>query len=267
MAIEQIFNKLWIQYTDLNPQAEKIHTLLEKRGEKVLNDHVAFRTYRHPKLGIETIAKIFKKHGYVPKGEYHFEEKKLYAIHLEHQDLNKPKVFISELLVEKFPQDIQNIIHSLCEKVPQEQIDSDDFCVSGRPWDIDYNTYKKLIDVSEYAGWMSAFGFCANHFTVNVNALQTFDSLESLNSFLKENGFPLNASGGEIKGGPSVYLEQSSTLAGKKKVSFRDGVYEIPSCYYEFAKRYKLPNGELYHGFVEKSADKIFESTDTKLQK
>ncbi len=264
MAIDQVFSNLWNQYTDLNPQAEVIHKLLEERGEKVLNDHVAFRTYKHPKLGIETLARIFKKHGYVPKGEYHFEEKKLYAIHLEHKDLTQPKVFISELLVEKFPAHIQNIINSLCEKVPKSQTESDDFCVSGRPWDIDYKTYQELLNVSEYAGWMSAFGFCANHFTVNVNALKTFDTLADLNSFLKEKGFPLNSSGGEIKGSPSVFLEQSSTLAGHKKVSFNDGTFEIPSCYYEFAKRYSLPNGELYHGFVEKSADKIFESTDSK---
>lgn len=264
MAINQIFNKLWSQYTELNPQAEKIHSLLEARGEKVLNDHVAFRTYRHPKLGIEPLARVFKKLGYVPKGEYHFEEKKLYAIHLEHKDLTLPKVFISELLVEKFPQGIQNIINGLCEKVSKAQVDSDDFCISGRPWNVDYKTYQELLSVSEYAGWMAAFGFCANHFTVNVNALKTFKTLAELNSFLKEKGFPLNSSGGEIKGGPSVFLEQSSTLAGKMKVSFQDGTHEIPSCYYEFAKRYALPNGELYHGFVEKSADKIFESTDTK---
>ena len=264
MSADKIFDKLWNQYTDLNPQAEKIHALLEERGERVLNDHVAFRTYRHPKLGIEPLAKIFKKYGYEPKGEYHFEEKKLYAIHLEHKDLTKPKVFISELLVEKFPKNIQTIINSLCDKVPQSQIDSEEFCISGRPWNIDYKTYQELLAVSEYAGWMAAFGFCANHFTVNVNALETFKTLADLNTFLKQQGFPLNASGGEIKGGPSVFLEQSSTLAGKKKVQFQDGTHEIPSCYYEFAKRYKLPNGELYHGFVEKSADKIFESTDTK---
>jgi hypothetical protein len=264
MALDNILQKLWTQYTALNPQARIIHKLLEDRGEKVLNDHVAFRTYKHPRLGVESLAKEFRKYGYVEKGEYHFEEKKLYAIHLENKDLNLPKIFISELLTEKFPKNIQSIINSLCEKVPSSQIGAPDFCVSGRPWDMDYKTYQELISVSEYAGWMSAFGFCANHFTVNVNALKSFKSLEELNAVLKSNGFQLNASGGEIKGGPSVYLEQSSTLAGKMKVKFTEGTFEIPSCYYEFAKRYPLPSGELYQGFVEKSADKIFESTDTK---
>jgi hypothetical protein len=264
MSLENTLQKLWTQYIQLNPQAQVIHKLFEERGETVLNDHVAFRTYKHPKLGIESLAKEFRKYGYVEKGQYHFEEKKLYAIHLEHKDLTQPKIFISELLTEKFPKHIQNIINSICEKVRDSEIESPDFCVSGRPWPMDYKTYQELIEVSEYAGWLSAFGFCANHFTVNVNALKSFKSLAELNAVLKSNGFTLNASGGEIKGGPSVYLEQSSTLAGKMKVKFTEGTFEIPSCYYEFAKRYPLPNGDLYQGFVEKSADKIFESTDTK---
>ncbi len=266
MKIELVFEKLWKQYIQLNPQAEKIHALLKQRGETVLNDHVAFRTYNLPQVGIEKIAKIFKKNGYVPKGEYHFEEKKLYAIHMEHENTQLPKVFISELLVEKFPSDIQKTIKDLVQQISNTKIDQDDFCMSGRPWKTTHKTYESLLKVSEYAAWMSAFGFCANHFTINVNNLKTFPTLESLNSFLKQNGFPLNTSGGEIKGSQEVYLEQSSTLAGKTTVSFEDGTFEIPTCYYEFAKRYVLPNGELYRGFVEKSADKIFESTDRKHQ-
>jgi len=36
----------------------------------------------------------------------------------------------------------------------------------------------------------------------------------------------------------------------------------VPSCYYEFAKRYADKSGEIYQGFVTTSADKIFESTN-----
>jgi hypothetical protein len=45
-------------------------------------------------------------------------------------------------------------------------------------------------------------------------------------------------------------------------VTFTDGTRAIPSCYYEFARRYRLPGGELFQGFVAASADRIFESTD-----
>jgi len=264
-GLKNLLGTLWKQYVKLTPQAERIHSLFESRGEKVLNDHVAFRTYNHPKLGIESLAQFFKKYGYQEMGQYHFVEKKLYAIHLEHKDSSLPKIFISELLIEQFPQEIQKIINGLCEQVPDGILKSEKFVTSGRPWNVDYATYQKLLTVSEYAAWMSAFGFCANHFTVNVNALKSFKSLEDLNSFLKSNGFLLNNSGGEIKGSPQVYLEQSSTLASKVSVAFSDSTNEIPSCYYEFAKRYAMDNGKLYQGFVEKSADKIFESTDVKM--
>lgn len=80
--------------------------------------------------------------------------------------------------------------------------------------------------------------------------------------FLEKNGFVLNKSGDAIKGTPADLLEQSSTMANEISVQFADGIYKIPSCYYEFAKRYKMPNGSLYQGFVAASADKIFESTN-----
>jgi glutamine cyclotransferase len=51
-------------------------------------------------------------------------------------------------------------------------------------------------------------------------------------------------------------------MASEIPVKFTDGTYNIPGCYYEFAKRYKMDNGKFYQGFVAKSADKIFESTN-----
>ena len=135
----------------------------------------------------------------------------------------------------------------------------------GSPWGkIKYPDYLSIVEESEYAAWLLVFGFRVNHFTVNVNLLKNFKDLISLNNYLKSNGISLNQAGGEIKGNPSEYLEQSSTLANKIKISFIDGDYEIPSCYYEFAKRYPLPSGELFQGFVATSANKIFESTHLK---
>jgi hypothetical protein len=88
-----------------------------------------------------------------------------------------------------------------------------------------------------------------------------------VNQFLKDNGFTLNASGGEVKGTPAELLEQSSTKAGILPIQFTEGTYNIPSCYYEFAFRYPDMDGKLYPGFIAKSADKIFESTDFYLNK
>ena len=122
--------------------------------------------------------------------------------------------------------------------------------------------YETLLKESDYGAWMAAIGYRPNHFTVFVNHLKKYSDLETLNDFLKAKGFKLNTSGGEIKGTPQVFLEQSSTLANSVKVEFTDSKREIPSCYFEFAKRYPLASGELYQGFVAKSADKIFESTN-----
>jgi hypothetical protein len=109
---------------------------------------------------------------------------------------------------------------------------------------------------------MYVYGYCANHFTVRVNDLKRFPSLNAVNELLESHGFRLNHSGGTIKGSAAARLEQSSTLADTQSVAFVDGVHEIPSCYYEFARRYPLPDGREFSGFVADQADRIFESTD-----
>ena len=139
--------------------------------------------------------------------------------------------------------------------------------VSGRTWGtVSYKTYERLRSESEYGAWLYVYGFCANHFTINVNELESIADMQEMNLFLKTNSFKMNASGGEIKGNSDLMLEQSSILADKMEVEFVEGEYLIPSCYYEFAKRYNQPNGELFRGFIANSADKIFESTDLVLQ-
>lgn len=262
MSVEAIFSKLWEQYTALNPKAQQIYDLISARGEQVLNDHVAFRTFDLEPININALAKVFKKHGYKEGGHYNFEVKKLRAVHFEHENKSLPKVFISELITSEFSDELQQIARGLVDQVTTEQIEDDLFCASGRVWKCSYEDYVRLNKESEYAAWLSAFGFCANHFTVNVNVLKSFDHLTDLNSFIKENGFVLNSSGGEIKGTPEVYLEQSSTMADEHEISFTDGGHTIPTCYYEFALRYPDETGGLYQGFVAKSADKIFESTN-----
>ena len=51
-------------------------------------------------------------------------------------------------------------------------------------------------------------------------------------------------------------------MADKIEIDFGDRKELVPSCYYEFAKRYLDQNKQLYQGFVTSSADKIFESTN-----
>jgi hypothetical protein len=260
-TLPNLLEKMWKDYVDINPLAQRIYNLLVQEGEEVINDHIALRTFNLPRVNIDVLARPFLDSGYVYKGDYHFKEKKLYAKHYEHPNDKLPKIFISQLELESFSSDFQHTIKSLIQQIPAGSENSFDFVSTGRPWSVSTEIYQKLLKESDYAAWVAAFGYRPNHFTVFINALKKFSDIVTLNSFLKDQGFKLNTSGGEIKGSKEVCLEQSSTLANNIEVDFQDTKLTIPACYYEFAKRHPLPDGKLYQGFVAASADKIFEST------
>ena len=259
--VEQLFERLWQDYISRTPSAPKVHEVLGK-GHPIVNDHVAFRTFDIAPVRLEALAQHFLDLGYKEGGDYHFEAKKLRAKHFEHEDPTLPKVFISELMTEEFSDSLQAKVKEMVSHINPEDVKKDDFLYSGTHWQVSHEDYQALLEESEYAAWMAAFGFCANHFTVSVNQLPGYTDLEEVNQTLKDNGFKLNTSGGEIKGSPEVYLEQSSTMANHHPVELSDKTVEIPSCFYEFAKRYEIEPGKLYSGFVAASADKIFESTN-----
>ena len=260
--LNALLSNLWSDYIDLNPQAKEIYDLLVDKGETIVNDHIAFRTYNHTKIDIKSLSRAYVKCGYEAKGNYDFEIKKLNATHFEHKLPDMPRVFISELRIEDMSFRAQNIIMDSINSIEDSALDNFYLSNAGRLWDASYKNYQMLLEESEYAAWVYAFGFRANHFTIFINALNSFDDIYTFNDFIKDHGYELNSSGGEVKGTAEQFLEQSSTMANKVKVSFSDGYYEIPFCYYEFAKRYTMPNGELFNGFIAKSADKIFESTN-----
>jgi hypothetical protein len=261
-SIDGLLGKMWNDYIALNPQAQKIVKLIESTGDKVTNDHIALRTFNHPSVNVDVIAKPFIESGYVFGGDYDFVEKKLKAKHFTHPDKNMPLIFISELLLEKFSPEFNEIVNKLVDQVESKTVSAYDFSSMGRPWNITSDEYQSLKNESDYGSWVGAIGYRPNHFTVSINELTTNNDIYKLNEFLKDNGIKLNTSGGEVKGSVEVCLMQSSTLADNVEVSFSDKSLVIPSCYFEFAKRFPMENGELYRGFVAKSADKIFESTD-----
>ncbi|KHT41622.1 DUF1338 domain-containing protein [Vibrio sinaloensis] len=262
MTPDVLFQPLWNDYIQrLCPSAEKVHQLLQE-DEALINDHIALRTFNVEPLGIATLAQPFLDAGYTPCGDYVFESKKLVAKHFEHPDPTQPKVFISELKVDECSAELQAIVAKLVEQVDASQLQSPEFLYGGRLWDLSYADFQTLAKESEYASWLAAHGYGANHFTVSVNQLNAFDEVVDVNNHLRDAGFTINEFGGEVKGSPDVLLEQSSTMADKVPVQFTEGTEIIPGGFYEFAKRYPMSNGELYPGFVAASADKIFESTN-----
>ena len=264
MTYKDIFNRLWKDYTEQNPDTKRVYDLFLSEGETILNDHIAFRTFNHPSINVDALSRVFLKNGYDFRGSYRFEQKKLLAKHYEHAtDPDAPRVFISELLVGEFSEYLQNTVAEWISRIPESLLTSDELIFAGNVSGIpSYDIYERLRKESEYAGWLYVNGFCANHFTVSVNGLKKYDSLQKVNSFLRSNGFLMNDAGGEIQGTPEELLEQSSIKAGIINVRFREGNFDISGCYYEFARRYPDTDGKLYSGFIAKSADKIFESTN-----
>lgn len=263
MSPSILFKSLWNDYIErLCPSADKVHNLLEEK-EALINDHIALRTYSLAPVNLEVLAKPFLELGYKECGDYVFESKHLTAKHYEHPDTTQPKVFISQLEVDLCSSQLQEIVKKLVNQVDTDSLNDSNFLHKGRLWNVSHEEYLLLAKESEYAAWLAAHGYGANHFTVSVNQLGAFSTVKAVNDHLRFAGFAINESGGEVKGSPEVLLEQSSTMADKVPVSFIDGNQYIPGGFYEFALRYPMKNGELYQGFVAASADKIFESTDS----
>ncbi len=255
MELTALLDWLWEDYATRTPQARQIHALLAAAGETVVNDHVALRGFAGARLGIDELAAPFVRAGSRAAGRYACAAKTLDARHYAHQDPRLPKIFISELRVADCSAGLQAIVAGLVRQLPAA-------LAPGRSWEVAYAEVEALREESEYAAWVAAHGLRANHFTVRVDALRRFAGLEALNDWLIAQGFALNTAGGAIKGSPAQGLEQSSTLADVVDVQFTDGVHAVPGCYYEFALRHRAPDGALFEGFIEGSADRIFESTD-----
>ena len=264
MEFQYLFNKLWQNYSEQNPSANKIFELFKNEGEIIVNDHIAFRTINDNRLNIEVLAKVFETVGYKAKDEYYFENKNLRAVHYENDNINNaPKIFISELILEKCSKHLQTTIKNAIETTPDNELEGEELLFKGNLWgNPSFKIYEDLRNESEYAAWLYVYGFRTNHFTVSINSLKKYNTIEKVNNFLKNNGFILNSFGGEIKGTPEMLLQQSSIMADIISVEFTEGKFEIPACYYEFALRFKDKNGILYSGFHAQSADKIFESTN-----
>lgn len=273
-VLDAFFTKLWQQYCVISPQAVDIHQLFEDRGEELVNDHVAFRTFADSHIGIDILEDEILALGYRHLDSYQFDVKKLDARCYVH-DQSPTKIFISELRWQSLSEPCQVIIQDIIEQtkttlksplLEQSSRGLSPLLSAGRLWQLpSYADYQTLAAESEYAAWLSVWGLRANHFTIFVNHLKDTPSLTQVVELLQQQGYQLNDAGGVIKGTPSDLLVQASTMADTYMVEFNDaGKQAISSCYYEFAQRFNQEDGTLYQGFVPMSADKIFESTDMK---
>lgn len=264
MQLEALFGRLWEEYICVAPQAGAIHQAFLARGELVVNDHVALRTFDQAPISLVCLERHLLERGYRRLEPYRFQQKKLRAFGYVHP--HAPRVFLSELLTGGFSPRLRAIVSACCAAVPLDAAADPRILFAGRLWPpVAWEDYQVLRQESDYAAWVAALGLRANHFTISVNALQHFTEVAEVVDFVESLGFPINEEGGRIKGGPAVLLEQASTLADPVEVPFAGNACQsVPGCYYEFARRYPDADGQLYQGFVTASADRIFESTDTR---
>ena len=250
MTVAELLDALWCDYVALTPQAARIHRLLAERGELLRNDSVALRTCSAPGIAMDVLARPFEALGWRARERYRTRGRHLRARYWQHDDPALPKLFVTELVVDELSPEAQAVIARLAASVPPGFTARGDLPWAGRPWSVSCAEYSALAAESEHAAWFAAYGFRVHHFTVDVGALSTFPDLEALDAFLIEHGERLDDRGGAIKGSRAEWLERSSTRPDLAWVEFSDGTVRIPSGTYEFARRYRLPSGELFHGFV-----------------
>lgn len=252
-------------------------------ADEIENDHIAFRTMGVPHLGIQSLEKIFLHYGYEKRDFYFFPEKKLNAYWYAPPAPRYPRIFISELQVDKLSKEAQRIIASYTSEVksdPVDGLDLDDAAavdhfLHSALWRIpSLDDYLSLAKESEYAAWVIYNRYYLNHFTISVHNLKKgYNTVALFNEFLEKNGFTLNDSGGKIKISGDEALLQSSTIARMVEAQFANNkTRSIAGSYVEFAERKVLPKyrhlpeeaitrSHRREGFEANNADKIFEST------
>ena len=289
-VMTRILDELFKIYAQRVPDVKKITNAMIERGmvsdqNEIINDHIAFRTMGVPNLGITSFEKIFLANGYKRMDFYHFATKKLDAYWYSPPSEDLPRIFISELKVEKLSPKVQNIIRFYTDSIVQDPIDTlnlDDHKAVGKYfqtplWDLpSLKDYELLLSESEYAAWVIYNRYYLNHYTISVHDLPNpYNKLESFNEFLSDIGIKLNTSGGIIKTSKDQLLRQSSSVANTVRANFTNGnTKKIAGSYVEFAERSLLPEfrnlksnklkrEHRREGFETSNADRIFESTFT----
>lgn len=291
-SLDAIIDGLMERYRVHVPDVPAILAAMVREGlvaseREVENDHIAFRTIGIPPLGIASLERIFLHHGYARRDSYRFPEKKVDARWYSPPGEGRPRIFISELLVEDLSPALQTIIRRTLDPIRSDPVDTlnlDDAQAVvdflHRPlWPAPtWADYERLADESEYAAWAIYNRYYLNHFTIAIHNLPAgYETIASFNRFLESNGFTLSDSGGKIKISRDGKLLQSSTVAALVDAPFDDGAggietRRIPGSYVEFIERRpldrfaQLPREEIRpehrrEGFEAQSADKIFEST------
>ena len=279
-TLNTVLTGLMTQYSNRVPAVSKIISEMITKNiisnqNDIINDHIAFRTFAHPCLGIQSLEKIFTYYGYEKRDFYEFKTKKLNAYWFSppKNSINLPRLFISECKINELSNSTQTIISNYLNVITTDPVtnlnlndgyDVDKFLHTSLWEQPSWQDYQAVLAESEYAAWVLYNRYYLNHFTITIQKLkENYNTIESFNTFVESIGIKLNEAGGKIKVSADKKLRQSSTVAESISTLFTHSngtqrYHDIAGSYVEFAER--IDNRD---GFEVGNADKIFESTYT----
>ena len=251
MSKEHLVEMLWKHYLLFNAKVEETYAHLHRLSKDLVHDHIALRTVSDSRVSLSALAERFCDHGWQPETTYTFEKQWISAQYFSPPDPTYPKIFISQLELDQCPYWIKSVCLSCIEQIPSAVLTDIALPYSGNHWHpLNYDTYSRLLAVSSYVAWWYVYGMIPHHFAVDINTFSQIKDLAAMHDTLSEWGVALNTQGGEIKGSPALYLEQSTTVAAQMPVEFSDHeTLSVPSGYYEFMRRYQQKDGNIYQGF------------------
>ena len=184
------------QYFDRVGDAAKIFHLLQARGDRVINDHIAFRS-----MDMRPLLSIFFFYGYqVVLDEtglpFNFAavNKKLTAVWLRHPNPSFPRLFISQIRLADIAAEATQIAENYLAD-SQDPIDDLDYMdaaaviayLHSRKWPpLSHSDYQSILGHSEYLAWVLLNDYYLNHFTVSVNLLHSFDFMQAWQETLQK---------------------------------------------------------------------------------
>lgn len=281
----ELWQLLWQDYAARVSYARTYEQMIVDAGGAIANDHIAFRSLRllsdrQVNLGIDYLAQVVESLGYTAVGEYTFPQTHLYARHYRHpqqDELDLPKLFISELIVDELPEHIAQLIHQTVSSIPDDSVPPDNAQqlqqIFTRPWQPPrYSVVEEVNQVTQYGAWVLLHGYAVNHFTgyVNRQNATAYPDIDATVRGLVNLGVPMKA---EIEGDISCGLRQTATQAVKEMVTVLDdsngAEIQIPwtYAYYEIAQRYPIEveagKQRLFDAFLGNNAQQLFEMTNT----
>ncbi|KYC36840.1 hypothetical protein WA1_45080 [Scytonema hofmannii PCC 7110] len=291
-----LWDLLWQDYSNRVTYARTYAQMIENAGGTVANDHIAFRSLRmivdspqrRVNLGIDYLEQLAQALGYEVAGEYSFPETHLYARHYRHpqqEEVDLPKLFMSELIVDELPENTVQLIRQTVAGVNlfsfpalfdtfdknAERLVKELSRVFSTPWQPPKRSVVEEVNkVTQYGAWVLLHGYAVNHFTGYVNRQNTvaYPDIDTTVRALASLDVPMKE---QIEGDVTCGLRQTATQAVTEIVSVLDDStdteLQIPwtYAYYELAQRYMVEvepgKQELFDAFLGKNAQQLFEMT------